>query len=749
MTIEQLPRANFNPKASPRDLPFGMGQMPAMDLLEMLKVVRRRLHILFLAAIVITGLAAAYVYTMTPLYTASSAVMVEARGNPAIDIEALVNGLPAAREQIQSEVAVLTSRDFAARVVERLKLFDTSEFNPSLRPPSTFSQVTSIVMGMFGATQTAATPAAEIEFDRARVMILDTYLDRIMIMPREGTSVIDVTSTSANPELASQIANTIADLYVVEQLEAKFQATKRANDWLTQRLADLRRDLEQAEAKVEAYRASAGLVDAGRNSTLAQQRIADINAQLTNIRVRRADLETRLRQAQALLRSGTRGTAAGEILASPTIQGYQGQEAQLEREIASLSSSVGPNHPSMLAALAARDEVRAKIGAELSRIIEGLRNDLNLAQAQEREFESLVSDLEDTVSGMSSKEGELRILEREAQASRTLYDTFLARFKQNESQDQIQTADARIISRADVPLKASFPNKPIIIGLAALLSIVVGLLLIALLEQFDRGIHSMEEVYRYLELPCLGLVPEVTTFQLAGKRPEGYVVWKPTSAFAESVRSIRTSILLSDKDVRPRVVAITSSRPNEGKTSIAITMARINAMGGRRTIIVDLDLRKPELAQRLQASKDVGAIDYLSGQATLSDVIQKDHQTGLEFIVAGRRIDNFAELLRSGQLDTLIRDLGQDYDLIVLDAPPVLAVGDTRIIARAAEKTVFVARWSNTPRDVVKLALRQLSDAGADIAGVVISMVDVRQNAKFGFGDSESFTGAFKRYYTS
>jgi capsular exopolysaccharide synthesis family protein len=263
----------------------------------------------------------------------------------------------------------------------------------------------------------------------------------------------------------------------------------------------------------------------------------------------------------------------------------------------------------------------------------------------------------------------------------------------------------------------------------------------------ERGLRSSEEIYRYLRQPCLGLVPAISRLRLRGLSPEDYVVKHPISAVAEAIRSVRTGIFLSDSDVKLNGIVVTSARPNEGKTSISISMARLNAMGGRRTILIDLDLRKPEIYRRLRAPSDVGIIDYLAGKATLPEIIQKDEPTGLEYIVAGRRIANFAELLRSSLLEELLSDLSRRYDLVVLDAPPVLAAADTRLIARFAGKTLFVVRWSSTPRHVVRLALNQLIDAGTDIAGVAVTLVDVRRNRKYSFGDSEAFTGAYKRYY--
>jgi capsular exopolysaccharide synthesis family protein len=412
-----------------------------------------------------------------------------------------------------------------------------------------------------------------------------------------------------------------------------------------------------------------------------------------------------------------------------------------------LSSNAGANYPPLLAARAEERDLLAAISTEISKVVESLRNDAIVARTQESSLETSLHDLETKVGGLSGKEAQLRVLEREAETSRLLYETFTSKLKEMQDQEKIQQSDARIISRADVPLKPTVPNKPMIIALAAVTSIFVGFLAVGLRETFDRGVRSMDEVYRYFELPCLGLVPTISTLRLAGKPPENHVIRKPTSAFAESIRSIRTGILLDEPD-SGKVIVVTSARPNEGKTAIAVSMARVNAMGGRRSVLVELDLRKPEIGKRLQAKFEDGVIDYLAAKRELEDVIQKEDATGLEFIVAGNRVPNFTELLRSNRLDTLLTELSRCYELVVVDVPPVLAVGDTRLISRLADKTVFVVRWGDTPLEAVRLSLQQLGDAGIDVAGIVISMVDPRRNAQYGFGDSDAFTGAFKRYYS-
>jgi capsular exopolysaccharide synthesis family protein len=755
MTVEQIDRAGQSPTAQRGEANWYPKQLPALDARELIGVLRRRKWTMIICVLLITGFTAAVLSTITPQYETGTSIMLDERQPQLADLESIVTGLPPGSETMQSQVAVILSRDFADRLIRKLKLYEVPEFNRNLREASGWERFTSRVgafiqrlMPQTVEPEPAPTRPVEVQFDDERIRIINILLSKITVEPRQGTWVIDITTRSESADLAARLANTIGDLYLVDQLEAKYDATKRTAEWLTQRMSALRADLEQAEGAVERFRASAGLLQGGGNVTLAQQQISDVNTQLVAARINRAAVEARLQQAEKLLRSPEGASSASEVLQSPRIQNLVAQQTEVLRKIAELSSSVGENFPALISARAEERDLRAALTAEIAKVVDGLRNDTAVARAQEQSLQQSLDDLEGKVAGLNAKDAELRVLEREAETSRTLYEAFMSKFKETQDQDKIQQSDARIISRADVPLSPTVPNKPMVIALAAVLSLFVGLLVVGMRELFDRGLRSTEEVYRYFDLPCLGLVPAISRLRLAGKGAENYVVKKPGSAYAEAVRSLRTTLLLSDADAKPRVVAVTSARPNEGKTAIAISMARTNAMGGRRSILVDLDLRKPEIHQRLQARTETGVIDYLAEQATLADVIQKDEATALEYIAAGRRTANFAELLRSNRLEGLLAELARQYELIILDVPPVLAVADARIISRLADKTVFIVRWGETSREVVRLALQQLADAGVDVAGIAISMVDVRRNAQYGFGDSEAFTGAYKRYYS-
>lgn len=729
------------------------GLAQSFSVRDILGVLRRRIWTLIITFLLLTTAGTIITFSLTPQYEASSSVVFEQQQTRALDVEAFVSGLPPGSETIQTQVAIILSRDLAADVVRELRLYELPEFNPALREPDFMAR---LIGGIKKIVRTALEPitgppevqvvAPEERYARERVQVVSNLLQKLKVEPRPGTYVLDIMGRSESPELAARIVNAVTEFYLINQFEAKYEATRRASTWLTQRLAELREELEKAEAAVEAYRSRAGLLQGEGDSTLAQQQIGDVNQNLVNARARTAELVARLHRARELLQSPSGASSSAEALGSPIVRTLVTDLAGVQRRIAELSTRVGDNYPELVSARAEAADLEAAIAKEIAKVVESLENEVQIARAQEAAFEGSLNEMETRVADLNSRSAELRILQREADTARLMYDTFLSRVKETQGQEQLQENDARIVSPADVPLRPSFPNKPIFIALSAVIALFVGLIVVGLEEQFDRGIRSMEEVYRYLDMPCLGLVPAISRFKLGGRTPEAYVLSRPQSAYAEAVRGLRASIHLSEQGKKPRVIIVTSARPNEGKTSIAMSMARLNAMAGRSTLLIDFDLRKPEVGQRLSTKRHPGIIDYLTDDLPLQEVIQKDDASGLDFIVAGRR-SRPTEVSLTSKVEQLIAEVDKIYDLVVLDAPPILALADTRLVARLAHKTIFVLRWGSTPKDVVRVALQQLADAGADVAGVAISMVDVNRNAKYGFGDSGTFSGAFKRYY--
>ena len=718
---------------------------------------------------------AAYLFVnqITPRYSAKTKILVGVPKTNVLDVEDVVRGLRTDRATIESEVLVLTSRTLAAKVAAELDLVDEPAFNPKLRPRRRSLDLLGSLRSVLNprrwipeewrAMLSGADPAEppppptpeEIE-RRTRAAVTARVMGAVSARVQGRSRVIVVTARSTDPKLAAAVANTLSDLYLLEQLEAKFEATRRANDWLNERVGDLRRQVEASERAVEEYRRAHDLVE-GKHATVNEQQISEITTQLILARTKTAEAGARLRQIRTLVTSERGVESAAEVLASPLINRLREQEAEVARRAAEMATELGPRHPEMINIKAELADLRVGIEAEVEKVVRGLDNESEVARVREQTLERNLEDLKAEAAESNTAQGRLRVLEREAAANRTLFDTFLARWKETGRQDEIQHPDARILSYAEAPRRPSSPKKRRIVGAALVFSVVLGVLLVFLIEQLDNGFRSAEQIESMAGVGTLALVPLLTRLRLKRTTPAGYVLDKPASSFAESLRTLYTGVLLSAVDAEARSILITSSLPGEGKTTLCIAMARLLARGGRRVLLLDADLRRSGVTRMLELPNEAGLIQLLGARGEmLEDVVQQDPGSGLHVLAAGRgSVPSPSDLFESDRMKALLSALRDAYDLIVIDSPPVHVVSDARILTRLADKTVFVVRWSKVRREVALLGLKQIVEAGANLAGVVLSMVNVRRHARYGYADSGYYYGygygvsrAYRRYYT-
>ena len=707
MAVSRLP---VTPQDPAPDAPSAVqgARLPEVDLRELFRKIWRRKGTLIGVTAIGTLIAALIVLQMTPKYTAASTVMVDPRENKVLDVEAVISGLPADQETIESEIEVLLSRGLAERVVKKLRLYEVPEFNGRLRPVSRWAVWRSYlspsryipdgVKRLFSDGKPAAPPTEEEILEAERVSIINSLLGTLNISRVGRSRVIQIAVTSESPARAAAIANAVADLYIVEQLEAKFEATRRATEWLNDRLTGLRNSVRQSEQAVEQYRRTSGLVE-GKGVTLASQQATELNSQLILARSKRAEAQARLRQVENLMRSSSSVESVAEVLNSPLIQQLRGQEADIQRKAAELSQEFGRKHPRMINIQAEIEDLRRKIGGEVNKIVQGLRNEVAVARARETELSSNMQGLETRVASLNQREVQLRALEREAKANRTLYETFLTRFKETNEQQEFQRPDARVISTADTPATPSAPRKRLLLAIAFVVSASFGLALVFLLESLDKGFRSMDDIEANTGVPALGLVPALSGLAAMGKEPQSVILERPNSAFGESVRALHASILLSNVDSPPKTVLLTSSLPSEGKTSLSLSLARLVARtGNKRVVIIDCDLRRPLIHRHLQMDIDPGLVQLLSEDAALEDVLRRDDASGAYVLTAGGTPANPTDIITSEQFGKLLDNLKSAFDLIVIDSSPVLAVSDSRILSRIADKTIFVVRWAETRR---------------------------------------------------
>ncbi len=456
-----------------------------------------------------------------------------------------------------------------------------------------------------------------------------------------------------------------------------------------------------------------------------------------------------MNQIEQLLNSKSGGIgSAAEVLASPLIQRLRDQEAQVGRKVSELRSRYGDRHPTMIKAIAELRDLRAGIEREVRKVEQSIRNELQVAGIGERTLKNALDQLEVKSRQEGTAEIRLRELQREATANELLYQNFLSRFKETSSQENLQQADARIISRAQVPIVASFPKKRLTVILTAVMSLFIGVVLVFLIEQMENSFRSSEEVEEATGLPAIGMIPLLTG--IMDRRQMGrFMAHKPTSTVVEAVRNLRTSIMLSDVDHPPKVVCVTSSIPTEGKTTTAIWLAQNTAMSGQKVLLIDCDLRHPSVHRTLGLGNDIGLVELLSNTSSLEDAVIHDEESGLFVIVAKETHGNSMDLLASNHMKRLLDGVREHFDLIVLDAAPVLALSDARVVGKLADKVIYVIKWNATPRNLVQTGLRTAFDSKLAIAGLVLTQVNTRKHAKYGYGDYGHYYGKYNSYYNN
>lgn len=740
---------------------------------HVLNILKRRKYLILGIALIALAWSTIYANGLTPLYSADANLVVEPSRQRVLNVESVVSSMRPDYYTNETEAAVLSSRELARKVVVKLDLVSNPLFNPSLLPKkkSFTSVITEPITAAVGAAVTwvrdiatggrftADRLAAKTEQlsksaktpeqirDEAIELATDIFLGGLKVVPAQRSRVITVRFSSTSPALAMQAANTVADLYVLDQLESKGKATSRASEWLNQRAQELRNRVITSERRLEEFRRQSGIVEVGGASVYARQR-AELDSQLVAARGKRAEAEARYTQVQKLLSQGASAESVAAVLDSPLIQRLREQESLVLRKISELKTQLRDGHPRMVLAENELKDLEEKIAAEVKKIVTNLKGETEIAVVREKNLSDEIARIQVKLDEQHEAEVSLRALESEVKANKQLYETILSRLKETGVQDEtMQEADARIISRAVVPDSPYYPRKNFIIASALLISLVFGIGLSVLLEFFDTGFRSVYQLEAYTGLPTLGIVPLLPGSKARHKKAHEVAADQPGSAFGEAIRTLRTSLMLANVDHPPKTVLITSSVPGEGKTSTALALAAMASRSGQKCIVIDCDIRHPSVHTNLGCANERGLSDFLAGRAQLSDVIEVEARYGVRYITAGSYVPNPPDLLGSPKMRELLRKLSEVFDLVILDAPPLLAVSDALVLVRHVDRTAFVVRWVKTSRQNLVMAVKQAMEAGASVAGLILTQVDMRKQSQYDSADSGYYQ--YHHYYTN
>ena len=693
-----------------------------------------------------------YLYKAERRFTAQVEVLIEA---PDIGDNLLERSYGKSRlteASVQTEADIMSSSVLAEKVIDKLGLDRDPEFNTALRPVSMWAKVIGYINPLPALTgQRAGEQQLSVEgrakVERARIQGM--FLSRLLVKSNRRSFVITAEFVADNGEKAARIANTLADLYVLDRLESSLQDAKRANEWLAQRLDELRRDVAMAEQAAEQFRSKYNLAQrrkGERQLTVNDQQLVELNSRLVVARSELAQKQARYDQLRGLLRNGGSMETAYDVLQSQLIQRLREQQVGKERELSEAMKTYGDRHPRIIGLRADLQESQARITQEISKIAASLATETEAARVGVSSLERQIGQLQQGTNESGVHEVELRELERQAETSRTLYEAFLSRYKRDSEQESIQRANARVLSPAAIPIQPSSPRRIRIFLASLMVSIFGGIGLVFLLDRLNGRIRSAEEVEQITDLPLLAVIPK-----LGGKKrdPQALafaILNAPRSPLANAFRSLKAVLGASASDRGDKVTLITSSVPSEGKSFITRNLAMAVAASGSRVLVIDGDLMRPTQHMVLQQEPTRGLTQLLS-DASLSaeQLIVRDERGGFDILPAGP-VDVFSgNALGNGRLITVLQSLSARYDRIFIDAPPSLATTDVQVLTRVADQIVFVVKWNDTPRDAIMAALSYLAKVGAEVSGVVLSQTSPAHHRKGAYG-AYGYYGTYEGY---
>lgn len=724
------------------------------DFFEILRKLWRRRYIVLTCAAVIGGLGALVVLRMPSYYVAEARVLVGVPQTRIYNIEPFqtADNVGLDSDRVQNEEFIIQSRGLAQKVIDQLNLRNDPEFNTALPRPHTWKNYLYVEnylnpLNYVPASWTSwmhppgLTPedAAKLQAQRDADRMVDVFLNHVDVSTLGRSHVLSIQVDSESPYKAANIANALAAAYLQQQREQKVATTNRVESYLTDRIKELREQVEKSEQAVAAYRKENGLYNTGKDTGLTSQQLGELNTQLVMVQTAKAEADARLHEAMAMRNQGLEGSgpdSVPDVLKNPLIQNLKQQQANAEAKLADLSAQYGPRHPLIMNARAEVSDIRNKIAREMNHVIDSIRQEARTADARYGAMQGNLQRLQQTMGGVNEKTIHLEALERDATVNRNLLEAMLSRLKEAYGRQELEQADARLVSEAAAPEVPSYPPKGLILALTGFAGLLAGALIALTRENVDRTFRVSDQVEAATGLPVISMVPSVD----GATPPTVHVLRHPVSAYSEALRRVHIGLELADPDHSPKTVLFTSAAPAEGKSVMVASLGRLLASNGKRVLLIDCDWRCPNLHRLFRCPNKGGLAALLNEEETnLHEIIYNDSLSGLDLIVAGVWNPQSIHKLTAERMRLILQTFAKNYDIVILDSAPILVGAEVLTLSRMVDKVSFVLRWGHTRREVALEAIKQLVEAQGDVAGVVMARVDPKRYREYAYGSNMNY----------
>ena len=736
---------DFGPPNDGSRGPADYGQTSTMDLKSLIGILLRRWKLIAIVPIVVLAATYGALKLVPTLYKSTVEILIV---DPKQQIDGAVSRPLSAFDvdnaAMSSEVALIESRSLALRVAKKLALDKDEEFYRG-RLAAIGEKLGLSDFSWFQALLPTGRTGEEAKLESAA----ESLQKRVQVERVNFSYVLAISVTSEEPNKSERLAQAVAEDYLAEKTRARYDAIQRGSEWLTGRVDELRTRVLQEDTAIQKLKAEGGLSDVGVGGNLSQQQTADINAQLMAAGADVSEKRARYEQARHVVESGGNIQEIPEVMGSGVIAQLRIQQSELSRREADLRSQFGERFPEVVATRSQLDDITSAINAEVGRILGNMKNSYDTAARRQQSLQATLQKLT-TIRGDSAAYGKLRELQAIADTDRKAYETFLAQLNEISHRSALPDTGARIIAPATLPDGPSSPRRTLIFGGAGILAVTLGFMLAVAAEYLSAGFKTGTQVEQAFGYHVIGMIPLMNSRKFRRRTGREMIVRDmveaPLSHLSEAIRTLRVGLGLSTADKTGKVILVTSSIPDEGKSVTSMLLATSSAMSGKKTILLDCDFRHRSVSEAF-GELDQGLTDVLTGATDIAAVTIQDKATGTYVVSAGPGTKNPSDLLTSQRMLDALAQLRAQYECIVLDASPLLPVTDALALASIVDKILMVIEWNRTPRTGVVEALKVLRPEAHRISGIVLSKVDFKRLRKYGYGYGSGYN--YGRYYGS
>ncbi len=686
-----------------------------IDIYDYLRTLYKWRKVAIASFILIVGTVAIASFVMTPVYRATVKILIEREAPKVLTVQELLPADPMSTDFYQTQYRLLQSRSLALRVIQALNLSENSVFNPA------------------GSNDKPALEKREKES-----MLVNKFLKSLKIDPIRNSRLVDVSFDSTDTALAADIANMVAKGYIDQNTGWKSETSSEAKDFLTKQIEEQKKTLDKSEEALQKYKEQYGIVQLTpfggdkERENIAMQKLGGMTGKLVDEQTRRVEVEARYKEVQDLLSKGAALDSIPQIMDNYLIQRLKENEASLMTQMSELSQKYGEKHPKIIQLKSEIDATRQKIKQEAQNVLASIRNEMAIARARETNARQAAEAQKAETQKLSERSIEYSVLLREAEKDRELYENLLKRLKETSVESELGTTNVRIVDRAEVPRTPARPKKIQYVLLSVIVGLFSGCGLAFFSEYLDNTIKTPEDIQAYVQTPCVALIPTINFSEEIGDKEtstEIIVHHKPKSSAAEAFRSLRTAVLFSFPDNPPRTVLITSFIPKEGKTFIGANLALVMAYAGESVLLIDADMRKPQLHKLFGLDNRKGLSNVIVGEEpTIHPAVLHEK---LDVMTCGPIPPNPAELLGSKRMAEFIEEMKGAYDKVLVDSPPISSVTDAVVLTRLIDSVLYVVHGGITTRETAMHGAQLMRDVDAKVIGSVLNNIDIGRESYY------------------